>query len=596
MIALRSALAALAAAAALGGRAAAQQATYAVEWTAVADLADQTASEDPARRGEFGSCVCDVTHLECDFNCRCDTDDCSEDQIKLFTSSDPEGPRDLSVRRCVDAELIEANERGGLTTTLVDDLLCIEKVNNDERTYFTDPGTPTAAEVSDAVTAAAARSFSPAPAAESDARDHYKVDDAVGGGAFAGGAIQHANGGLMPLPAPGFAGECTDRAAPLFLRDVAAGAGARCTRYVASLENECDTAFSLDAYVASLRVKRSPSSVPDDAAGWVAPNVARVVRRDAATGAEAAVAAAAVLNSYDVALGACVDALVELHYDVTYAVKDDSEGGGLVTAVAVTAVVTNVAGSGAARHQQQFTVSYAPASPNAAERPKSGNPGYRTGAPVLAGSLVSDGGDKSAVAQLVGGLQVLPHLPGGTCTSEAAATLRHTVGFGTNAVFSCSLDLTLGQLVAECADPALLRALFTAAFDRVGAFGNADFTVVPDWVEVAGLDPSDVSTAYSSATRRCTVTNALNLRFITADVGAQNNPQRRIVAARADLGSTGAWEFPRADGSGTASFPVTVTATFVHMEDQALEAYTPSAPPVLPRLPRDVLYPLYIAD
>lgn len=556
-------------------------------WSSILPTADQVATDPLSDRSSFGSCVCDLTFLACDFNCRCDTD-CSAAEVALFSGSDDEGPRPSVVRRCFDPEVVEVNERGGLTSSLVDNMLCVEKENNDAREYFSAVPDPSAAELS-AQLAERTYSFAPSLAAAAALGASYAVDDPVGGGADGGGGtIAPAFGGFFPLPTAGYGGECSDRNSPLFLRDDET----ECTRYAADLAASCADAFSFARYVDELRVKASPSSPISTPASWVTPTVAASYRRTA-DGSLTAAAYATLATSY--AAGVCSDALRSLHYDVEF------DEAGTVTAVAATMVVADVAesSSGAGRAGQRFSVAFVPAAPSTLERPKGGAPGYVQGALVPAGTLVSDA-DKTAIEQCVGGAAVLPALggaPGGGACDAAGEAQR--LAFGVDALLSCTLELDLAALTTECADPALVRAALTGGgWTHVAAWGGADFATAADWVEVDSLAtlPAEVTSAWDADARSCVLSNTLHLELLTADTGAKENPQRRVVAARASLSSEGGAWTHEGDAADALQYPVYVAVTYVHVPDQGLETYTPSAPPVLPRLPRDVLYPLYTND
>jgi hypothetical protein len=75
-------------------------------------------------------------------------------------------------------------------------------------------------------------------------------------------------------------------------------------------------------------------------------------------------------------------------------------------------------------------------------RPKSGNPGYLVGNPLLSGTVQTNG-DLSAVAQDVDGLVVLPRSITGECSSTGSGT---QVTFGEDLFVSCTLPLDLTTL------------------------------------------------------------------------------------------------------------------------------------------------------
>jgi hypothetical protein len=96
------------------------------------------------------------------------------------------------------------------------------------------------------------------------------------------------------------------------------------------------------------------------------------------------------------------------------------------------------------------------------------------------------------------------------------------------------------------------------------------------------------------ATGRCnSLVTGINIELFTKKVGAAYNPQQQILYAVASY-STATWRFPSTNRSSTHRFPVTASVTFVPAAMDEVEEYVPGAPPLFPRFPRDLLYPLYI--
>lgn len=99
---------------------------------------------------------------------------------------------------------------------------------------------------------------------------------------------------------------------------------------------------------------------------------------------------------------------------------------------------------------------------------------------------------------------------------------------------------------------------------------------------------------WDSNTRTCSgLTTAVNLELVTVDAGAFNNPQRRVLAAEYTY-STSTWQFTASDTSTAQLFPVFATVSFIPLANDGATEYVPSAPPLLPKFPYDLLYPLYI--
>ena len=156
---------------------------YPVDWSLVPTI--QPALDIPSDT-DLGQCVCDLTWASCDANCNCDAD-CSETEKLRFSGALPEGPKATRVLTCVDPNLVSINDRGALTVTLIDNMLCVAEDNNPSLGRFlTAPTSLTDAQFSKARTDAAYL-YEPvdplaaaAAAAASAATDpNYKVGDIV---------------------------------------------------------------------------------------------------------------------------------------------------------------------------------------------------------------------------------------------------------------------------------------------------------------------------------------------------------------------------------------------------------------------------------
>lgn len=94
--------------------------------------------------------------------------------------------------------------------------------------------------------------------------------------------------------------------------------------------------------------------------------------------------------------------------------------------------------------QQSFSTFFTdPSSSSSSDiRPKSGNPGYLVGNPLLSGTIVTNN-DLSAVNQTVDGLVVLPRSTTGDCSSTGSGT---QITFGEDLFVACTLPLNLASL------------------------------------------------------------------------------------------------------------------------------------------------------
>lgn len=141
----------------------------------------------------------------------------------------------------------------------------------------------------------------------------------------------------------------------------------------------------------------------------------------------------------------------------------------------------------------------------------SGNPGYRTGAPLLAGRRVSKESD--AVSRFVNGIPLMTPALDGTC-SPAVDTSPY-VQFGSDTLSACTLMMTLAQLKRFClggdvpgAPGATLPIpeyfsgkLFGSELGLlVGVWGNSSAAEPSQWMTVQHSAPGVLTGEHTSET------------------------------------------------------------------------------------------------
>lgn len=87
----------------------------------------------------------------------------------------------------------------------------------------------------------------------------------------------------------------------------------------------------------------------------------------------------------------------------------------------------------------------------------------------------------------------------------------------------------------------------------------------------------------------------INIEIATVDAGNVLNAQRRILKARVTY-TTSTWVFRGETATKPEMFPVFASVSYVYVPISGLEVYTPTSPPLLPKFPNDLLYPLYIEN
>jgi hypothetical protein len=138
---------------------------------------------------------------------------------------------------------------------------------------------------------------------------------------------------------------------------------------------------------------------------------------------------------------------------------------------------------------------------------KSGNPGYIYGAPVLAGTSLTNGASfaVSYIPDSRFGITLIKDVPstsGGPVSCSAGTTdydNRSPVTFGENSKSGCTMwlrysDLARGNCNALRRRIYDLQTLTAANIDVVGIFGNASYSnQLSDWVPVINSPPSVIT-------------------------------------------------------------------------------------------------------
>jgi hypothetical protein len=459
---------------------------------------------------------------------------------------------------------------------MIDEHLCVVRNNNPSLgEFFTPPGAFT---VGLAVTKSRSPAFSFGDESPLTRGSVYTVGDRLPV------LLGPDDGGSFTVPREGLGGGCVP--VPVrFLQDMPSAA---CTRAVVlPWDGGCAGYLSAASLSTQLRVGTTASAVSTATSGYVALSVTSVTTRSWVTGALGAAGALPATGmpaaTFDAARRVCRNALAQVDYRVI------QDGSGSVTAVLASVVLWDEvplpvnATTGVA---QQFGVSFFLRGQEANSLPRSGNPGYVAGLPLLGGRLVNDpaGSGKKAIARNVAGL-LLPagrDLAGACSSAESGRTVAR---MSTNMVLSCTVSLTVQQLAQLCLNQTIPAPL-VLPYDYIGTFGNVDPTKVGDWVPIT---PVEFNPAPQWLGRTCNaIPTAVHLQIATADYGSVKNPQRKVVGAQRIV-STGTWT--HLPGQTVREFAYTVTVSFAHLADRALEEVMPASPNPFFKVPRDTLYP-----
>jgi len=603
---------------------------YPIDWSLVPAVQPDFVIPDNT---DIGQCICDLTWNSCDVNCKCDPD-CTATEIDQFSSSLPEGPKSTKVMTCMDPDLISVNRRGALTVSLVDNMLCVAEDNNPSLgEYITAPTTLSSSDFSSAISSTSfyfddgstdVQVLEPVASGEAP---EYKVGNVIlAAKVDSGGALQIINGGGFAIPTASSDGSCTSFGN--FMRYLSADLSS-CVHRVSDLSSKCVAGGELSAtkfFDATLRVGTIRTATTTTPTLWSNLNYTGVYSTPDPDSDERTFLGSATLSadgtsttssftmpepSWDGVTCTCSNVLRRVEYTVHH---EESGQVSSIPAPDVVIVLTSITASScsapSANIVQEFQTTYelnsASTTSTTPLRPKSGNPGYITGLPLLSGLLTEydDAGTmKQAILQDEEGMIVMPVDSAGLCSTTG--TRSSSIAFGQDQRLSCYLSLTQTDLQDLCTgsvmDPLALVGQYFGNVTQpstnlyLGIFGDADFRDVNEWIKVTKNSPT-APVNWDSSTRSCTgLPSGLVFDVATVDVGAFNNPQRRVLSAQMSY-TTHAWSFLSADPTTTQYFPLVISVRFVHIPIDGTVDYVPDSPPLLPKFPSDLLYPLYIEN
>ncbi|XP_021569131.1 tectonic-3 isoform X3 [Carlito syrichta] len=200
--------------------------------------------------------------------------------------------------------------------------------------------------------------------------------------------------------------------------------------------------------------------------------------------------------------------------------------------------------------------------------PRSGNPGYIVGKPLLA--LTGDVSYAMTLSQSQGD---------GTCSVK-----RHEVQFGVNAISGCKLRLK--EVDCSHLPQEIYRTLHGKLRpEHVAIFGNADPTQKGGWTQVLRRSCSGPA---GNCTSCCLIPVSLEIQVLWAYVGLQSNPQAHVSGVRFLYQCQSIQ-----DSQQAAEVPLTTLVNFVDITQK------PEPPRGQPRmdwkLPFDFFFPFKVA-
>ncbi|NXI26316.1 TECT3 protein, partial [Sterrhoptilus dennistouni] len=253
-----------------------------------------------------------------------------------------------------------------------------------------------------------------------------------------------------------------------------------------------------------------------------------------------------------------------------------------IQSVSVQFKVTNISESSRSSLQQHFTVHFwvsipifpgiLPSLTLSHMLPRSGNPGYITGAPLL---IANNGAMEH--------MSILRSESDGSCSQF----LRHTVQFGRNMRTGCKISLAP---ILEDSNCSYVQQKLYKAFqginrtEDIAITGNAHSTQAEEWMTIL---IQNCSVQAVNCTSCCMVPVNLEIQILWTKVGLLSNPQAQILGARHF------YQCHPLKFLNTSMVPVTTVVTFTDMTDW------PEPPRGQPqmhwKLPFDIFYPFRVA-
>ncbi|NWV59195.1 TECT3 protein, partial [Malurus elegans] len=275
-----------------------------------------------------------------------------------------------------------------------------------------------------------------------------------------------------------------------------------------------------------------------------------------------------------------VNDIVVQSMKVIYEIEYSGTSG--IQSVSVRFKVSNISGNSTSSLQQHFTMHFwvsIPILPGILPNflshtlPRSGNPGYITGAPLL---IANSGA--------VQHMSILWSESDGSCSQF----FRHTVQFGRNMRTGCKISLSPVPEDGKCSS--MQQKLYKAfqgmnGTEDLAITGSAHSTQAEEWMTIL-IQKCSVQ-AVNCTSCSCMVPVTLEIQILWTKVGLLSNPQSQILGARYF------YQCQPLKFLNTSTVPVTTVVTFTDMTDW------PEPPRGQPqmywKLPFDIFFPFRVA-
>lgn len=432
-------------------------------------------------------CVCDLTPGTCDLNCCCDKDCDLLHPRTVFSFCLPGSVRSSSWV-CVDNSLVFRSNSPFPSRVFTDSSgitqFCV-RVNNSKSNYFQELQTVNATNFQALAAEFGGQFFTSTPKTQPPG-PFYRAGDPI--------LIYYPGLSIVSLlrqpAAMGAGGLCAESNPAGFLESKST----TCARFFKDLASSCTSEPALDAAsYHNFRVLKVPRAMTDlQSMKFQVP-----------------VTLASQTSPPLLAGNTCQNIVSQVIYEI------ETNGTFGIQKVSVSFRQTNLTVKPGVSLQQDFIIHFRAfqqreaASPAA---PRSGNPGYLTGKPLLV--LTGDLSHSMTLLQSEGN---------GLCSAK-----RHEVQFGVNTVSGCQLrpkEVNCSHLQEE-----IYQTLHGRPRpEHVAIFGNADPAQKGGWTRILSKN-CRVSTV--NCTSCCVIPVSLEIQVLWAHLGLQSNPQAHVAGAR----------------------------------------------------------------
>ncbi|RWS04610.1 tectonic-1-like protein [Dinothrombium tinctorium] len=222
--------------------------------------------------------------------------------------------------------------------------------------------------------------------------------------------------------------------------------------------------------------------------------------------------------------------------------------------------------------------------------PRSGNPGYIFGKPVLALSLNSSKVDEFQISQFSKSI--------GFCTEHDAD--KRTVFFGLNLISGCTYAIVAPKEERANTCQAIQNEIMKIIkiddkIDAIGIYGNSNASEKSDWLPILvddeGINPHNIPIA---TRHKCPVLiTGLSISIFYAFVGDVNQPQAKIISVIKKYTKTLRVPFRNDHIYSNRSIQLSISVYF-HDITSSIETIAAPTPLFKIELPHDFFYPFFV--